>query len=318
LGAKNATEREGVSTVLAVVERARGALLGTFVGDALGMPFEGAAAGAIPMRVEMVEARLGRGTYTDDTEMMIVLAESLIADGSVDAESLARRFFERHDPRRGYGSGTLRVFAHWQDGVAVDSAAALLFGGRGSLGNGAAMRIAPVGVRFSSDPERLVEQARRSASVTHAHPLGVDGAVAQAVSVGAAMRGQDVVAAAREAVQTDEMRRQLDTVAELLTAPPADPTTVAEVLGNTSAAPQSVPAAIYAACHVDDFREVVSFAVRCGGDTDTIAAMAGAIAGARHGDNAIPSSWVASLEDGQYGRSHVERLAERLIAGALH
>jgi poly(ADP-ribose) glycohydrolase ARH3 len=134
------------------------------------------------------------------------------------------------------------VFAHWRNGVAVDTAAALLFGGRGSLGNGAAMRIAPVGVRFWSDPERLIEQARRSATVTHAHPLGIDGAVAQAVAVGAAMRSEDVVETTRQAVQTNEMRRRLDTVAEFLAAPPDSPTIVAEVLGNTSAAPESVPA----------------------------------------------------------------------------
>ncbi|HZE15910.1 MAG TPA: ADP-ribosylglycohydrolase family protein [Mycobacterium sp.] len=299
-----------------VAERARGALLGTFVGDALGMPFEGASPGTIPVQLEMVDARLGRGTYTDDTEMMIVLAESLIADGSVEPALLARRFLERHDPRRGYGAGTLRVFAHWQDGVSVSDAAALLFGGHGSLGNGAAMRIAPVAVLFSSDPERLVEEARRSAKVTHVHPLGVDGAVAQAVAVGAAMRTEEIVATARAAVETDEMRRRLDTVAELLTAPPANPTTVAEKLGNTSAAALSVPAAIYAACHVDDFRGAVSYAVRCGGDTDTIGAMTGAIAGARHGHSEIPSNWVAFLEDGRYGRSHVQRLADRLAAAA--
>lgn len=293
-------------------ERSRGALLGTFVGDALGMPFEGASPSAIPAQPEMVDARLGRGTYTDDTEMMIVLAESLVEDGEVVAELLARRFLERHDPQRGYGSGTLRVFAHWRDGVAVHSAAALLFGGRGSLGNGAAMRIAPIGVRFWPDPQHLIEQACRSATVTHAHRLGVDGAVAQAAAVGAAMRGEDVVTVASAAAETDEMRRQLDTVGNLLAGPPTGPTTVADLLGNTAAAPRSVPAAIYAACHVDDFREAVSFAVRCGGDTDTIGAMAGAIAGARHGYSAIPSVWLDSLEDGTYGRSHVERLADRL------
>jgi ADP-ribosylglycohydrolase len=58
-------------------DRARGALLGTFVGDALGMPFEGAAHHDIPATVEMIAARRGRGTYTDDTQMMIALAESL-------------------------------------------------------------------------------------------------------------------------------------------------------------------------------------------------------------------------------------------------
>jgi poly(ADP-ribose) glycohydrolase ARH3 len=299
------------------VDRSCGALLGTFVGDALGMPFEGVPPGAIPVRLEMVEARLGRGTYTDDTEMMIVLAESLIEDGSVQPESLARRFLERHDPRRGYGAGTLRVFAHWRDGVPVGVAARLVFGGQGSVGNGAAMRIAPVGVRFAGDPGCLREQARRSATVTHAHPFGIDGAVAQAAAVAAAVRGDDVVTAAREAVETDEMRRQLDTVADLLPEPLADPREIAEALGNGSTAPESVPAAVYAACRTDDFREAVTFAVRCGGDTDTIAAMAGAIAGARHGRKAIPSSWLDVLEDGAYGRSHVERLAAGLAAEAM-
>jgi hypothetical protein len=84
------------------------------------------------------------------------------------------------------------------------------------------------------------------------------------------MRADEIVAAARAAVGTDEMRGQLDLVAKFLTAPPANPTTVAEALGNTAAAALSVPAGIYAACHVDDFREAVRFAVRCGEDTDTM------------------------------------------------
>lgn len=297
-----------------LVDRARGALLGTFAGDALGMPFEGAAPGAIPAELEMVESRLGRGTYTDDTEMMIVLAEALIEDGSVKPESLARRFLERHDPQRGYGGGTLKVFAAWRSGMPVDTAARQAFGGQGSIGDGAAMRIAPVGVRFAFDPGRVVEQARRSAEVTHTHPVGIDGAVAQAAAVGAAMRGNEVITAARKAVETDDMRRQLDIVAALLADPPIGPAEAAAALGNGFTAPDSVPTAIYAACHVDDVRTAVTFAVRCGGDTDTIGAMAGAIAGARHGSAAIPSSWIDALEDGVYGRSHVEQLAARLIA----
>lgn len=151
------------------VDRARGALLGTFVGDALGMPFEGAPPGAVPAELEMVESRLGRGCYTDDTEMMIVLAESLIADGSVQPESLARRFLERHDRRRGYGAGTLGVFAAWRDGIPVDTAAREAFGGQGSIGDGAAMRIAPVGVRLRSGPGTRAGAPQRDG---HAHPPG--------------------------------------------------------------------------------------------------------------------------------------------------
>jgi ADP-ribosylglycohydrolase len=119
--------------------------------------------------------------------------------------------------------------------------------------------------------------------------------------------------AARQAVETDEMRRQLGTVAELLDEALADPTEAAEALGNGSTAPKSVPLAVYAACRTDGFRAAVTFAVRCGGDTDR----SGAIAGARHGRKAIPSSWVDVLEDGTYARSHVERLAASLAAQAM-
>jgi phage tail tape-measure protein len=75
----------------------------------------------------------------------------------------------------------------------------------------------------------------------------------------------------------------------------------------------SVPVAIAAAAHARDFEEAVSVAVRCGGDTDTVGAMAGAIAGARFGASAIPSRWVAALEDGERGRSHVERLGVEIV-----
>jgi len=88
------------------IDRARGALLGTFVGDALGMPFEGVEPARVPEHLEMLDARRGRGTYTDDTQMAIALAESLLDHGGVDARALGRAFAGAYDPRRGYGSGT--------------------------------------------------------------------------------------------------------------------------------------------------------------------------------------------------------------------
>lgn len=291
--------------------RVRGALLGTFVGDALGMPYEGAPSAAIPERLSMQEARLGRGTYTDDTEMMIVVAEAL-AEGEIEPADLAQRFLDRHDPARGYGAGTLRVFAHWRDGIPVEEAAGKLFGGQGSLGNGAAMRVAPVGARLADDPGRLRDAAKRSARVTHAHPLGIDAAVAQAAAVGAATRGEEPLATATAAAETDEMRRRLADARRMLSASRPAPEEAAAALGNSSAGHESVPTALYAACAEPDFESSVTFAVRCGGDTDTIGAMAGAVAGAMHGAGSIPARWLEPLEDGPRGRSHVDVLATRL------
>jgi poly(ADP-ribose) glycohydrolase ARH3 len=291
-------------------DAALGALLGTFVGDALGMPFEGQPSTLIPAQPEMVEARLGRGTYTDDTEMMIVLAESLEEYGSVKEEQLARAFLEGCDVSRGYGAGTLEVFALWRRGVSVAEAAGRLFGGDGSLGNGAAMRIAPVAVRFAESPE-LRTQAERSARLTHAHPLAVDAALVQATAIAAALRGDDILHAAHAAARTAVMREQLARASELLTRD-VEPAEAAAALGNSSAGQESVPTAIFGAVSKLDFEQAVCFAVRCGGDTDTLGAMAGAIAGARGGASSIPSRWLNTLEDGKRGRSHVEELGRVL------
>jgi poly(ADP-ribose) glycohydrolase ARH3 len=84
-------------------------------------------------------------------------------------------------------------------------------------------------------------------------------------------------------------------------------------LGSSSDAAESVPAAIYTALAQPTFEQAVRFAVRVGGDTDTVAAMTGAIAGARHGASAIPARWLEALEDEDRGRSHVERLANDLV-----
>jgi poly(ADP-ribose) glycohydrolase ARH3 len=293
------------------LDRARGALLGTFTGDALGMAFEGAPPQAVCEAPEMREARLGRGTYTDDTAMMIALAESLLACGGVDEHHLGSAFVRAYDPRRGYGTGTRSVLAMISSGTAPIEAAKQAFAGRGSLGNGAAMRVAPVAVMYSQDPEALIDAARRSAHTTHAHPIGVDAAIVQACATGAALRGADPLAAATAAAATTELRGGLETLARVLAKRPA-PATVSEVLGNGSAGHESVPAALYAAVSQPDFEKSVSFAVRCGGDTDTIAAMAGAIAGARHGARAIPTRWLAALENAERGRSYTETLAEQL------
>ena len=328
-----------------LADRARGALLGTFVGDALGMPFEGAAPHAAPEPLEMRAARLGRGTYTDDTQMAIALAEHLLEREEIDPDELGHAFLAAHDPERGYGEGTTAVLRLIESGVPSTEAVVQVFDGDGSIGNGAAMRVAPVAVRFAGDLERTVEQADRSARATHGHLFGIDAARVQAAAVATALSDRDVVSAAHAAAATAEMRHRLDAVNALLVQasdadpqPPGDdrpppprepepeplsvpdhpgaaePREVAAVLGNATAGLESVPTAIYAALAHDDFERAVTFAVRCGGDADTIAAMAGAIAGARHGASAIPTRWLDALEEGEKGRPYVERLAERLLA----
>jgi len=270
------------------------------------MPYEGAPARAIPAMLEMEDARLGRGTYTDDTQMMIALAESLLRCDVVEPEDLARAFRAHYDPRRGYGAGTMGVFELWDRGDSVEEASRRVFGGHGSLGNGAAMRVTPVAVRFADDEVVLATQAGRSARVTHAHPVGIDGAVVQAAATAAALNDQDPLPAAIAAARSPQIReRLLDVRSSTALAGPA-----------TSSAAGSVPLAIAAAAVAETFEEAVTRAIRLGGDTDTIGAMAGAIAGARFGAGAIPARWLEALEDGEHGRSYVESLADDLAACA--
>ena len=300
-------------SVHAEINRARGALLGTFVGDALGMPFEGAAPADVPERLEMLDARLGRGTYTDDTQMAIALGESLLDCGGIDALALGRAFADAHDPRRGYGSGTIEVLRLVRAGVHPHEAAGAAFGGQGSRGNGAAMRVAPVAVRYADDRAALAEAARASAGVTHVHPVAVDAANAQAAAIGGALNDGSPLDAALAAATTPELKLRLTEAARLLGSGPG-PAALAAALGNRPTGHESVPAAIYSAAAHESVEAAITFAVRCGGDTDTIGAMAGSIAAARAGAGAIPSRWLEALEDGPKGRGYVERLAERLVA----
>ena len=177
------------------------------------------------------------------------------------------------------------------------------------------MRIAPIAVFFADSPDELRAQAERSARLTHAHPLAVDAAIVQAAAVAAALRGEGILAAARAAAKRSVLRRQLDRAAALLGSD-LGPAEVGELLGNSAIGHESVPTAIFAAAAHGGFEQAVSFAIRCGGDTDTLGAMAGALAGAAYGSTSIPARWLDALENGPRGRRYVELLADAMAVAA--
>ena len=151
--------------------------------------------------------------------------------------------------------------------------------------------------------------------MTHAHAVGVDGAAVQAAAIAAALRGDDPLAAARARAGTEELRAPLERALKLA-GPGHEPHDLAHALGSSSAAHESVPAAICSAAQAADFEAAVTAAIRLGGDTDTIGAMCGAIAGARFGAGSIPARWLDALERGERGREHVESLADELARRA--
>lgn len=281
------------------VDLARGALLGTALGDGVGAPFEGRA--SVPRdAVEDWLAADDELTWTDDTAMALALSTSLVEqDGDVDLTDLGDCFAAAYEeePWRGYGAGPPRIFAAARKGTPYVEAAAALFGGSGSFGNGAAMRAAPVGVVAAPHPVEAARLARRQALVTHAHVLAQDGAalIAMAVAVAAEGDPSDRLADLGQHLETEEFKRALEHALEL--ADEDDPARLGRALGNGVAALASVPTAL--ACFLgapDDPREVLVRAVTVGGDTDTIAAMAGAVVGARVGAQGLPSRLLARLE----------------------
>jgi len=289
-----------------------GSLIGTAVGDAVGAGFEGRSA-ADSEAIEAAAAERELLAYTDDTHMMIGVAESLVHREGFDGEHMARVFIRNYEcePWRGYGPGPPSVFRMIRAGEAWDKAAEKLYHG-GSYGNGSAMRIAPVGVLYHDDLAMLKEVAYRSSRITHSHELGKEGAALQAYSVALAVsmepaKGFDsrkFLAELYEFVQQEAYKRKLARVGALLGE--ADKATVAADIGNGIEAFNSVPTAIYSfLAHPHSFEEAILFAVSLGGDTDTIAAMTGAIAGAYLGLDSIPDKWRSKLEN----RAYIEELA---------
>jgi len=302
-----------------------GSLLGTYVGDALGMPVEGYAHHFIKSQFDrvdqMMEARLGKGTYTDDTEMMIATAESLLACKGFDGKHMAQCFLNNFHPERGYGAGTTSTLSLIKSGTAWDKVGSMVFDG-GSFGNGAAMRIAPIGVFYYNNHHMLRSTAAEASLITHAHLLGKEGAILQAYTIAQAiqLKSQDsfnTLNFLHKLINfvTPEARvykEKLEMIGSLLGKDP-DPEVIITQLGHDSSAPNSVPTAIYCfLSHPHSFHDALVYAVGLGGDTDTIAAMTGALSGAYHGKKGIPSQWMRDLGNEGKGRDYIEQLAVEL------
>lgn len=131
--------------------------------------------------------------FTDDTEMALALIESLKISQTMTEDIVAWSFSSRYkrDPDRGYGRMARRILEEIGMGVPWEEVSSKAFG-FGSFGNGAAMRVAPVGVYFSDDMNTVTEMATRSARVTHYHPEGIAGAVAVAVAAAAAYQARSL------------------------------------------------------------------------------------------------------------------------------
>ncbi len=291
------------------ISKFKGCLVGTAIGDSLGANREGAW--------YISEVRDIGPRYTDDTAMTIGVVESLINCKGFNVDDMTARFIQNylHEPWRGYGPGPPRIFnmilkgrRRWDE--MLDRK---LYPG-GSFGNGAAMRIAPIGLFYYDEPEKLREIVYKASIITHSHELAIEGAFLQAYAVSLAVNTRkstlnryDFLKKLKNITNNEMYFRKLE-VMERLLQDKADKIDVINYLGNGVEAINSVPTAIYSFLANNDFEESVVYAVSLGGDADTIGAMTGAIAGAYYGIESIPLKWIEKLEN----REYIEYLAEKL------
>jgi ADP-ribosylglycohydrolase len=286
--------------------RARLSLDGLGLGDAIGEMCAYQPQRA-PRRLRENDLPAGLWFHTDDTEMAISIYQVLRLHGFIQLDALARRFarrFER-DCERGYGRMTRIQLQQMLAGEKWQTTSANAFGGQGSMGNGAAMRVGPLGAYFAGDLARVVEEARQSAIVTHTHPEGVAGAIAIAAAAALADRlSERSDSGLREfwegVLECTPESRVRRTIALAQTIPfECPPETAAKALGNGSAvtAPDTVPYALWcAARHGNDFAAALGAAIQTGGDCDTNAAIVGGIVSLAVGREGIPDQWLAARE----------------------
>ncbi|MBI5610399.1 MAG: ADP-ribosylglycohydrolase family protein [Deltaproteobacteria bacterium] len=295
----------------AAVDQVLGCLLGLALGDAYGAPFEGGPIERLVWRfIGTTSAGLPR--WTDDTQMALDLAHVLLQHGRVDQDALARRFAHSYAWRRGYGPATARLLKRVRGGESWQRAATSVYP-KGSFGNGAAMR-APVVALFVADEARLLAETRLAAQVTHGHPLGITGAELMAAATRLVLLraplGSVLDAITRLGTAAEYAARIEQARVWLRAGEGPEPAKVAQVLGNGMTAPTSVVTALYAGLrHLHaPFADLLAFVRCCGGDVDTLGAMAGALWGAHNGADGL-------LDLPVEGRDELERVARQIAGG---
>jgi ADP-ribosylglycohydrolase len=285
--------------------RALLALDGLSMGDAFGERFFVSPSTVIGL-IESRALPRAPWRWTDDTEMALAICEVLESHGGIDRDALARAFVRRYvvAPDRGYGGGAHSLLREMSLGTDWTIASPALFDGSGSFGNGGAMRAAPIGAYFADDLGAVVEHARASAEVTHAHPEGQAGAIAAAVAAAWAWRTAhgvrdeggifDVVLAHTPDGDTRRAIEQASRIPETASVRHA-----ASVLGTGArvSAMDTVPFALWcAARHLREYEEAMWKTVEGLGDRDTTCAIVGGIVILATDASAIPEAWRAARE----------------------
>lgn len=280
-------------------------LVGCAIGDALGNPFEMKAAASPSLKQWDGLFKAGgtfwvgqAGQYTDDTLMSIALAASLIENEGFDTDKVATEYLKWYETgnTRGIGSTTasamlnLKMGATWEESGLTSAQCA---------GNGSAMRVSPLGLYYRDDLIKLVECSVLDASITHNSMEPKMGSMAIGLAVALlANESHSPLEALNDIIDNlpdcAVQGKLLQAQEYLVTA--SDPEEALARIGVSGYVPETVAAAFYCFAKNTNFKDTVVMAIKCGGDTDTTAAIAGALAGTYYGLEGIPDEY-KTVED---------------------
>lgn len=295
------------------MEKFEGCILGTAIGDALGMPVEGMSRkqireiyGEVRDFLPSPYGDLNAGEWTDDTEQMLVLAESILQTTYFNPNDFAEKlkdWFIKTRSRR-IGPTSRRAIMNLLNGIHWSRAGVF------SDTCGAAMRVMPIGLVYHFSFNLVERYAVLSAVVTHKGNAAIGGAVAIAIAIACNLldfeKDELLEETARRVSNYDELLA--DKIHYAYEIADEDLDFAVEKLGNSIYAIDSVPMAFYCYFSGKDFEDCVLKAVNAGGDTDSIAAMCAAIKGSEGVE--LPRKWVRNLKDCDYLRDVARRLYE--------
>ena len=301
--------------------RFAGLLLGTAIGDALGLPAEGLSPARIQRRWQgkwQMRLAFGRGMVSDDTEHAFFVAQSLLASPANSAgflRSLAwrMRWWFLGLPA-GVGLATARACVKLWLGISPERS------GVSSAGNGPAMRSAIIGAFFADNPQRKRQFLVASKRLTHTDPRAETAALAVAEAAVWIVGRQDELGgflkrlhACGTGDEWSQICRRLEEAFESKKSVRDFACSLGLERGVTGYAFHTVPVALYAWLrHPNDYRKALIEALECGGDTDTVGAIVGALVGGCVGEQGIPNEWLRNLWEWPRTPEKIRILARRL------
>lgn len=298
------------------LDRARGVLLGLACGDALGRPVEFRAASEIRAEYGQLDEMIGHGTWnqpagtiTDDTEQALCIARSLVEQQEFDPADIADRFVAWYDTGPfDIGGMTKRSLSRLKHGDEWDEAGRYVWKNSPegqNAGNGSAMRCPPLAIPYATEWDRLAEVSRQSSQITHADPRCTAGCAVLTLTVAGLLEDADTPL--QDALDYVGADAPDELVAALKPLARGDTPAALETSGYVV---HSLQTALHDGLFADSAEEAIVTAVNRGGDTDTIGAIAGAIAGAQFGASQLPDRWVSAIDETDELEALATQLAE--------